>query len=117
MPLEISWVCLIGDFFSPYVELLASRLFTVSAMTFAVALFLQCFSLLCYFFNVFRCCAVSATLFAVLLFLLQRVRYNRDILIDADCVQHMQADVFPIKITEIDCKYYFKNVRVLVLPP
>lgn len=41
----------------------------------------------------------------------------RDILIEADCVQHMQADVFPIKINEIDCKYYYKNVRVLVLPP
>lgn len=38
-------------------------------------------------------------------------------MIEADCVQHMQADVFPIKITEIDCKYYFKNVRVLLLPP
>ncbi|CAN0213418.1 unnamed protein product [Ectocarpus sp. 6 AP-2014] len=40
-----------------------------------------------------------------------------DILIEADCVQHMQADVFPIKINEVDCKYYYKNVRVPVLPP
>eukprot|EP00903_Cladosiphon_okamuranus_P018323 g16857.t1 len=40
-----------------------------------------------------------------------------DILIEADCVQHMQADVFPIKINEINCKYFYKNVRVMVLPP
>lgn len=42
---------------------------------------------------------------------------GRDILIEADCVQHMKADVFPMKITKVDCKYYYKDVRVLVLPP
>ncbi|CAM9511666.1 unnamed protein product [Scytosiphon promiscuus] len=40
-----------------------------------------------------------------------------DILVEADCVQHLQANVFPIKINKIDCKYYYKNVRVLALPP
>eukprot|EP00904_Undaria_pinnatifida_P002477 jgi/Undpi1/1222/HiC_scaffold_108.g14136.m1 len=40
-----------------------------------------------------------------------------DLLIEADCMQHMQADVFPIQILKIKCKYYYKNVRVLMLPP
>ena len=41
----------------------------------------------------------------------------RDVLVQADCMQHMQADVFPMQIIKIKCKYYYKNVRVPVLPP
>ncbi|CAM9736470.1 unnamed protein product [Discosporangium mesarthrocarpum] len=41
---------------------------------------------------------------------------SRPISIEADCVQHMRADLFPIKITKIDCKYYFKKVWVPMLP-
>lgn len=37
-------------------------------------------------------------------------------LIEADCEQTMKADVFPVQITDIKCKYYYKNIRVLMLP-
>lgn len=43
--------------------------------------------------------------------------FHRDMVIEADCMQHMKTDVFPIHITKIDCKYFYKAVRVLVLPP
>ncbi|CAN0459409.1 unnamed protein product [Ascophyllum nodosum] len=40
-----------------------------------------------------------------------------DLLVDADCIQHLRTDVFPMQIVLIDCKYYYKSVPVPILQP
>lgn len=40
----------------------------------------------------------------------------RDLLVEADCLQEVQADVFPVQIVESDCKFFYKDVRVPMLP-
>ncbi|KAG5189503.1 hypothetical protein JKP88DRAFT_233076 [Tribonema minus] len=36
--------------------------------------------------------------------------------LEAECVQHLRADAFPMEVTYIDCRYYMGRHRVPMLP-
>ena len=58
----------------------------------------------------------NGTLAMAALSFMDVVVLGRQMKLEADCLQHLRADAFPMSIDKIDCQYYVNRVPVFVLP-
>ncbi|CAM9756591.1 unnamed protein product [Phaeothamnion confervicola] len=43
--------------------------------------------------------------------------FRQKLMLEAECVQELQADVFPVRIKRIECSYFYNDALIPVLPP